>query len=200
MARRSASLKPHLNQIRTWVAEGVTDIWIAHQLESTPASIAAFRRRHGLTRPTAGATAPSDPVVAAAGIATAAPLAEEPGAAVGTALEEDTAPATDAQTDAEESAAPVTETETDDAEGPAPKRRRRGRRGGRGRRRKGAPTANVRTANGTVTIVITGLPASAAGQWDEQTDLRVEVAEGSLTVHLPDAAEEAEAGADGDEA
>jgi hypothetical protein len=85
MARRSASLKPHLNQIRTWVAEGVTDIWIAHQLESTPASIAAFRRRHGLTRPTSAAI---DPVVQAAGLATAAPLADEPGAGVDTAIDE----------------------------------------------------------------------------------------------------------------
>ncbi|MGA0122918.1 MAG: hypothetical protein ACO3KD_07945, partial [Gaiellales bacterium] len=76
MARRNASLKPHLNQIRTWVAEGVTDIWIAHQLGSTPASIAAFRRQHGLTRAAGGET-PLDAAVAAAGVATAAPLGDQ---------------------------------------------------------------------------------------------------------------------------
>ena len=48
---RAPSLKPQLNQIRTWVGEGVTDIWIAHQLEVTPAQIADFRRKQGLLRP-----------------------------------------------------------------------------------------------------------------------------------------------------
>ncbi len=50
MARSRVSLKPQLNQIRTWLAEGATDIWIAHQLGSTPASIASFRRANGLIR------------------------------------------------------------------------------------------------------------------------------------------------------
>ena len=45
---RAPSLKPQLNQIRTWVAEGVTDIWIAHQLGVTPAQIADFRRKHAV--------------------------------------------------------------------------------------------------------------------------------------------------------
>ncbi|MEX2253687.1 MAG: hypothetical protein WD649_05990, partial [Thermoleophilaceae bacterium] len=46
MARRS--LKPQLNQIRTWVREGRTDAWIAHQLEVTVKDIAAFKREHEL--------------------------------------------------------------------------------------------------------------------------------------------------------
>ena len=50
MTRRNASLKPQLNQIRTWVQEGATDIWIAHKLGSTPASISRFRRQHDLRR------------------------------------------------------------------------------------------------------------------------------------------------------
>ena len=33
MARRS--LRPHLNQIRSWVRQGRTDAWIAHQLDVT---------------------------------------------------------------------------------------------------------------------------------------------------------------------
>ncbi len=48
MTRKNASLKPQLNQIRAWVQEGATDIWIAHQLGSTPASISRFRRQHDL--------------------------------------------------------------------------------------------------------------------------------------------------------
>jgi hypothetical protein len=45
-----ASLKPHLGDIRAWVAQGRTDIWIAHTLNSTPASISAFRSAHGILR------------------------------------------------------------------------------------------------------------------------------------------------------
>ena len=64
MARRP-SLKPQLNQIRTWVGEGVTDIWIAHQLDRTPAEIADFRRKQGLQRPGEEAPPPKAPARAA---------------------------------------------------------------------------------------------------------------------------------------
>jgi hypothetical protein len=47
MARRS--LRPHLNQIRTWVRQGRTDAWIAHQLEVTVQQIEAFKRENDLT-------------------------------------------------------------------------------------------------------------------------------------------------------
>ena len=47
MARRS--LRPHLNQIRTWVQQGRTDAWIAHQLEVTVQQIDAFKRENELT-------------------------------------------------------------------------------------------------------------------------------------------------------
>jgi hypothetical protein len=47
MARRS--LRPQLNQIRTWVRQGRTDAWIAHQLEVTTQQIAAFKRENKLT-------------------------------------------------------------------------------------------------------------------------------------------------------
>lgn len=46
MARRS--LKPQLNQIRTWVRQGRTDAWIAHQLETTVQQVQAFKREHEL--------------------------------------------------------------------------------------------------------------------------------------------------------
>ena len=46
MTRRS--LRPHLNQIRTWVRQGRTDAWIAHQLEVTVQQIEAFKREQEL--------------------------------------------------------------------------------------------------------------------------------------------------------
>jgi hypothetical protein len=46
MSRRS--LRPQLNQIRTWVRQGRTDAWIAHQLEATVQQIQAFKREQEL--------------------------------------------------------------------------------------------------------------------------------------------------------
>ena len=46
MTRRS--LRPQLNQIRTWVRQGRTDAWIAHQLEVTVQQIQGFKRENGL--------------------------------------------------------------------------------------------------------------------------------------------------------
>nr|MBA3422470.1 hypothetical protein [Thermoleophilaceae bacterium] len=46
MARRS--LKPQLNQIRSWVRQGRTDAWIAHQLEISVRDLSAFKREHAL--------------------------------------------------------------------------------------------------------------------------------------------------------
>ena len=47
---KKATLKPYLAEIRDWVAQGMTDVWIAHTLNSTPASISAFRSQHGILR------------------------------------------------------------------------------------------------------------------------------------------------------
>src|SRR5437763_640882 len=46
LARRS--LKPQLNQIRTWVRQGRTDAWIAHQLDVSVKDLDAFKREHEL--------------------------------------------------------------------------------------------------------------------------------------------------------
>ena len=46
MSRKS--LRPQLNQIRTWVRQGRTDAWIAHQLEVTVQQIQAFKREQEL--------------------------------------------------------------------------------------------------------------------------------------------------------
>jgi len=123
MARRNSSLKPQLNQVRTWVAEGVTDIWIAHQLETTPAEVSAFRRQQGLLRPDEAAAAPAAPKPRRARASTAAtPRTRAPKVAAA-----EVSPVESSADDAPDEAI---------ADGDAPaKRRRRGRRGGRGRGR-----------------------------------------------------------------
>ena len=118
MARRS--LRPHLNQIRTWVRQGRTDAWIAHQLEATTAQIAAFKRENEL-----------------------APEGEAPEGATGgdfddeidLRAEDDALIA--AELEAEAAAAEEEDLEDEDAdedEDEDKPKRRRGRRGGRGRR------------------------------------------------------------------
>jgi hypothetical protein len=122
LARRS--LKPQLNQIRTWVRQGRTDAWIAHQLEVSVGDIRSFKREHELVAEDEG-----DEAQGAAG-AEELDLRAEDDALVAAALE--------AEQEAEDE---DSEEESDDGEdegedGDKPKRRRRGRRGGRGRRRK----------------------------------------------------------------
>ena len=46
MARKS--LRPHLNQIRTWVRQGRTDAWVAHQLDVSVKEIEQFKRQNEL--------------------------------------------------------------------------------------------------------------------------------------------------------
>src|SRR3954452_7190843 len=121
MARRS--LRPHLNQIRTWVRQGRTDAWIAHQLEVTTTQIAAFKRENEL-----------------------APEGEAPEGAVGVDFDDeiDLRAGDDAliaaELEAEAARAEEEPEESDDDAGDADEdddakpKRRRGRRGGRGRR------------------------------------------------------------------
>lgn len=47
MARKS--LRPHLNQIRSWVRQGRTDAWVAHQLEVPVQDIARFKEENELS-------------------------------------------------------------------------------------------------------------------------------------------------------
>lgn len=116
MARRS--LKPQLNQIRTWVRQGRTDAWIAHQLEVAVRDIDAFKREHGL-----------------------APESEEPEPFtedLDLRAEDDALIA--AELDAEPEDEPEEEGDagvaSEGGEGGDRPRRRRGRRGGRGRRKR----------------------------------------------------------------
>src|SRR6476620_996539 len=129
MARRS--LRPQLNQIRTWVRQGRTDAWIAHQLEVTVQQIAAFKKENDLTPDgdvAEGANggdfddeidlrAEDDALIAAELEAAEAARAEE-----------------EARRAEEEAAAAAAAAEAggDEDDG---KKRRRGRRGGRGRRK-----------------------------------------------------------------
>jgi hypothetical protein len=107
LARRS--LKPQLNQIRTWVRQGRTDAWIAHQLEVSVREVASFKREHEL--------APGE----TEGVETDlfGPRVDE-----------------DEEREATESGEPDESPEDSEGDGEG-KPRRRGRRGGRGRKRGG---------------------------------------------------------------
>jgi hypothetical protein len=117
VARRS--LKPQLNQIRTWVGQGRTDAWIAHQLEVSVGDLVAFKREHDLAPPEANGDqdhpfgGDDDDLRAQDDALVAAALDAEP--------EEEAGDDADGDGDG------------DGDEGQA-RPRRRGRRGGRGRR------------------------------------------------------------------
>jgi hypothetical protein len=131
VARRS--LRPQLNQIRTWVRQGRTDAWIAHQLEVTVKDIEAFKREHDLAP--AGAVSDGEPAPAA--------LDEEPdmraedealvAAELDAITEEEGDSEEQGDTTNEGGASDGSGDEGDEAEG-ASRPRRRGRRGGRRRR------------------------------------------------------------------
>jgi hypothetical protein len=125
LARRS--LKPQLNQIRTWVRQGRTDAWIAHQLEVSVGDIRAFKREHELAPADAAGDGDGEPF--GAGDGEEQDLRAEDDALVAAALEAELAEEEEDE-----------EAEEDEAEGEGgeerPRRRRRGRRGGRGRRRR----------------------------------------------------------------
>src|SRR5215208_5435758 len=137
MSRRS--LRPQLNQIRTWVRQGRTDAWIAHQLEATVQQIQAFKREQGLEAGGDENGAPEeevdlraqdDEVIAAELEAEAARKAEEDARAAEEAAKRA------AEEEAAAEAAGATEADSDGDEAKA--RRPRRARGGRTRRRTGA--------------------------------------------------------------
>jgi hypothetical protein len=117
VARRS--LKPQLNQIRTWVRQGRTDAWIAHQLQVAVRDIDAFKREHGLAPEGEEDTSFSDDL----------DLRAEDDALIAAEL--------DAEPEEEEEAESESESDKPDNGGSEDRpRRRRGRRGGRGRKRR----------------------------------------------------------------
>jgi membrane protein involved in colicin uptake len=147
MARKS--LRPHLNQIRSWVRQGRTDAWIAHQLEVSGQEIAEFKRQNALDESEAGEAGgeptedfdmrAEDDALIAAELEAAALEAEREKAA----KEEKAKAAAEkrAKAAAERRAKAAQEESDEDGdsgededEDEAPARRRRGRRGGRGRK------------------------------------------------------------------
>jgi hypothetical protein len=118
MARRS--LRPHLNQIRTWVRLGRTDAWVAHQLEVTVQQIEAFKKENDLLP---DGEAPETPGV---DFDDEIDLRAEDDALIAAELE------AEAARRAEEAEAEEEDEGNGDDEAP---KRRRGRRGGRGRAR-----------------------------------------------------------------
>lgn len=139
MARRS--LRPQLNQIRTWVRQGRTDAWIAHQLEVTTQQIAAFKRENKLTADDA------EPEAAGVDFDDEIDLRAEDDALIAAELEAAQAAKEKAEADAAKKAArsrarkpaaAADDEEAEEADGDKPSRRR-GRRGGRGRRKAAGP-------------------------------------------------------------
>jgi hypothetical protein len=116
------SLRPHLNQIRSWVRQGRTDAWIAHQLEVSVRDIEQFKRMNDLQGDEAlseGSISPEYPEEI--------DLRAEDDALIAAELEAAEIAAERAREEAEE--------DGDEAEEAAGSRtRRRSRRGGRGRR------------------------------------------------------------------
>src|SRR5271155_1446381 len=120
MPRRS--LRPHLNQIRTWVRQGRTDAWVAHQLEVTARDIEQFKRQNELVSDeepadgTAGGDYPEE-----------IDLRAEDDALIAAELEA-------AEAEAELARAQAEQPGEDEEEPDGTRTRRRSRRGGRGRR------------------------------------------------------------------
>jgi hypothetical protein len=132
LARRS--LKPQLNQIRTWVRQGRTDAWIAHQLDVSVGDIRSFKREHELVPGEPSGDA--DEGLAGSAADEELDLRAEDDALVAAALEAEQEAAGEEDEEPEESEESEASEEDDDDK---PKRRRRGRRGGRGRRRRQQP-------------------------------------------------------------
>jgi hypothetical protein len=118
------SLRPHLNQIRSWVRQGRTDAWIAHQLEVSVRDIEQFKRMNELVGDDAAATEGS----ASPEYPEEIDLRAEDDALIAAELEAAEIAAERARAEAEENGEEV------DEEPAVSRGRRRSRRGGRGRR------------------------------------------------------------------
>jgi hypothetical protein len=140
MARRS--LRPHLNQIRGWVRQGRTDAWIAHQLEVTVQQIEAFKKDNDLVPDEDGQGSLAAGVPAGVDFDDEIDLRAEDDALIAAELEaaEAARAEEEARRAAEEAEDGGGDDEDEDDDDDEPPKRRRGRRGGRGRRAKGAGT------------------------------------------------------------
>jgi len=146
---RSRSLRPQLNQIRTWVRQGRTDAWIAHQLEVTVQQIQAFKQDQGLEP-----AEDNEGVVSSTDFDDEIDLRAEDDAAIAAELEEAearrAAELEEAKTrraaeleEAKTRRAAEEQEEQDDEDQEDRSGRRRRRRGGRTRRRRRASPATL---------------------------------------------------------
>jgi hypothetical protein len=139
MPRRS--LRPHLNQIRTWVRQGRTDAWVAHQLEVSVRDIDQFKRQNELVSDEESSDGP---------VGTDYPeeidLRAEDDALIAAELEAAEVESERAKAKAEEE--PEDEEESGEREA-ARTTRRRTRRGGRGRRSSADRADGAGTAGST---------------------------------------------------
>jgi hypothetical protein len=135
MARKS--LRPHLNQIRSWVRQGRTDAWVAHQLDVSVRDIEQFKRQNELVGEDAGESA------VATDYQDEVDLRAEDDALIAAELEAAELEAAELRAEREQSEAAETEEEEDEER---PRTRRRGRRGGR---RRGGAGRNSGPLEGT---------------------------------------------------
>jgi hypothetical protein len=128
MARRS--LRPHLNQIRSWVRQGRTDAWVAHQLEVTVQEIEQFKRQNDLL----GDDGPSDGTSTTVAYPEEIDLRAEDDELIASeleaAMEAERAKAA-ARAEAESNGDGDSDSDDDEESTPSSTRRRRGRRGRR---------------------------------------------------------------------
>ncbi len=120
------SLRPHLNQIRSWVRQGRTDAWVAHQLDVSVRDIEQFKRQNELV------SDDEAPEGVGAGEFDEIDLRAEDDALIAAELEA-------AEAEAERRAQEAAQEEDEDGGEEGAPRRRRSRRGGR--KRSGARTA-----------------------------------------------------------
>jgi hypothetical protein len=120
-----ATLKPYLTEIRDWVAQGYTDVWIAHTLNSTPASISSFRSENGILR--------RDVASEVQGPDVAPPVLPADAEEAAPEVKPKRRRRTTRKAEPEETPVAVVEEDAGDGEGEPRKRRRRGGRG-RGKR------------------------------------------------------------------
>lgn len=130
MARRS--LRPHLNQIRSWVRQGRTDAWVAHQLEVTVQEIEQFKRQNDLL----GDDGPSDGTGTTVAYPEEIDLRAEDDELIAAELE---AAMEAERAKAEAAAEAASEEDSEEENAPSSPRRRRGRRGRRSPSRDAEP-------------------------------------------------------------
>src|SRR5262245_45345073 len=195
MPRRS--LKPQLNQIRSWVRQGRTDAWIAHQLEVSATELREFRKQHDLNPDEEnGGTGEVD-------------LRDEIEAEVEAATAEAEAEAEEAEEpeEADEAAEDdAEETEGGESEARPRRRRRRGRRGGRGRRKELEATFDHGESEGYGLWLDASVKDNPvyAEHWAGKRDVTVRIDPDQIVIRRagsdePDEPDDSDSDSDGDE-